>query len=207
MKIYLMRHGETDANRSKVLQGQSDYPLNDRGKEQARAAAKELAGISFDRIYSSPLVRAVETGELASGVGRKEFLLDDRIREIGFGEAEGKPFASLGEGFAAFFGAPESYRPRNGAESFESLIARTGNFLEEIKTEEDETVLILSHGAAIHAMLLYIGGYGVDKFWSVNIGNCGITVIEVRDGRYVVTKQCMVEDSYYSSAVRRNEKK
>lgn len=200
MKIYLMRHGETDANRSKVLQGQLDRPLNDSGRQQAREAARELAGIVFDKIYSSPLSRAVETGELASGVGRENFILDDRIQEIGFGEAEGKPFSSLGDGFATFFSAPEKYRACNGAEDFESLIARVGNFLEEIKTEKDETVLILSHGAAIHAMLLYIGGYGIDQFWSVVVGNCGISEIEVRDGKYVVTRPCTVEDNYYGSA-------
>lgn len=201
MKIYLMRHGETDANKSKVLQGQLDHPLNDSGRQQARAAAKELKGITFDKIYSSPLVRAVETGELASGVDRENFILDDRIREISFGEAEGKPFSSLGDGFAFFFSAPAKYKPCSGAESFESLIARVGEFLEEIKTEEEENVLILSHGGAIHAMLLCIGGYGLDQFWSANIGNCGISEIEVIDGKYVVTKPCTVEDTYYSSAI------
>ncbi len=201
MKIYLMRHGETDANKSKVLQGQLDNPLNDSGRRQAREAAKLLKGITFDKIYSSPLIRAVETGEIASGIDREKFILDARIREIGFGDAEGKPFSSLGEGFAFFFSAPQKYVPCNGAEGFESLIKRVGEFLEEIKTEEEEEVLVLSHGGAIHAMLLYIGGYGIDQFWSVNIGNCGISEIEVIDGNYVVTKPCTVEDNYYSNAI------
>ena len=201
MKIYLMRHGETDANRNKVLQGQLDIPLNEKGRQQARDAAKELQGIVFDKIYSSPLIRAVETGELASGVDRENFIMDRRIREIGVGEAEGKPFASLGAGFSDFFGAPEQYKPCNGAESFSELVERVGEFLAEIKTDKEENVLILSHGAAIHAMLLVIGGYGIDEFWSVNIGNCGICEIEVKDGAYVVTKECTVCDTYYSEEV------
>lgn len=200
MKIYLIRHGETDANRQRRLQGRLDIPLNESGRAQALEASKELSKISFDRIYSSPLARAVETGEIVSGVSREHFILDDRIQEISFGEAEGRPMDELGDEFARFFDAPGRYVPWPGAESLSELAERVGQFLSDIRSEKDEKVLVVSHGAAIHAMLWKISGCSLDQFWSVNVGNCGVTEIETTDEGYCITKECTVEDRYYGQA-------
>ncbi len=89
MHLYIMRHGETDDNTRRVLQGQKDNPLNERGRQQALRAKEELSGILFDRVYSSPLIRAVETAVLATGRPREEIILEERLKEISFGVLEG----------------------------------------------------------------------------------------------------------------------
>ena len=62
--IYIIRHGKTERNQANVLQGRSDYPLNDEGIRQAEAAADRLRNIRFDHVFSSPLTRAVQTAKI-----------------------------------------------------------------------------------------------------------------------------------------------
>ena len=68
MKIYVTRHGQTELNAKKLMQGRSDNPLNDTGREQARAAREKIGNIKFDALYSSPLSRAVETASIIGNV-------------------------------------------------------------------------------------------------------------------------------------------
>ena len=68
MMIYVTRHGQTDLNAKKLMQGRSDIPLNDTGRAQARAAREKLGNIKFDAVYSSPLCRAVETASIIGNV-------------------------------------------------------------------------------------------------------------------------------------------
>ena len=64
--IYIIRHGQTELNSRKVLQGRSDHPLNERGIAQAEEAAEKLKSVSFDAVYSSPLIRAIQTARIVA---------------------------------------------------------------------------------------------------------------------------------------------
>ncbi|MBR1752384.1 MAG: histidine phosphatase family protein [Ruminococcus sp.] len=75
--IYIIRHGKTELNKNNVLQGRSDHPLNDEGIKQAQRAAELFKGISLDYVYSSPLIRAVQTAKIAAP--RNEPILDERL--------------------------------------------------------------------------------------------------------------------------------
>ena len=88
--LYLVRHGQTELNVQNILQGGHDSPLTARGREQALAtrAAFEARGVTFDRVYSSPLGRARRTAELIAGEGRSIELADD-LREWHLGSLEG----------------------------------------------------------------------------------------------------------------------
>ena len=88
--LYLVRHGQTELNVQNILQGGHDSPLTARGREQALAtrAAFEARGVTFDRVYSSPLGRARRTAELIAGEGRSIELVDD-LREWHLGSLEG----------------------------------------------------------------------------------------------------------------------
>lgn len=134
MKIYLFRHGETDWNRERRLQGQSDIPLNDAGRELAAKTAEALKGTVFDAVFSSPLCRAVETAEILSG-GGVPIILDDRLREINFGVCEGQGFDAAKKDAAHplynCFHKPEAYIPPAGGENFREAMARAEEFLRE----------------------------------------------------------------------------
>ena len=90
MKIYLFRHGETDWNKARRLQGQSNIPLNPFGRELAMKTAEALQDISFDRAFSSPLSRAVETAQILLGDTQIPVITDHRLLEINFGDCEGR---------------------------------------------------------------------------------------------------------------------
>ena len=94
MTVYLFRHGETDWNKEKRLQGQSDVPLNEFGRELAVKTAEALKGIRFGAAFSSPLCRAAETARILLGDRDVPLILDERLREIHFGECEGVEFAN-----------------------------------------------------------------------------------------------------------------
>ena len=161
MKIYILRHGETEWNKLKRIQGFSDIPLDEKGEDLARQTGKGLlrAGIHFDACVSSPLVRARRTAELvlaeadsfsesiqktlggssASNLTKKTPLwTDSRIEEVNLGVWEGccmiddPRFPKADPGAFIFFKEPEQYRAPEGAESFEELIARTGAFLRDL---------------------------------------------------------------------------
>ena len=90
--IYLFRHGETDWNKERRLQGQSDIPLNAFGRELAIKTAAALETIPFDRAFSSPLDRAVETARILLGSRSTYLTTDHRLMEINFGDCEASGF-------------------------------------------------------------------------------------------------------------------
>ncbi|MGI6722111.1 MAG: histidine phosphatase family protein [Anaerovoracaceae bacterium] len=200
MKVYLIRHGETDMNIEHRLQGRTDWPLNENGRRQARGARKELQqrGVTCDRIYCSPLDRALETCELVSGVSRDDFIIDDRIIEMNMGAYETLVYEDLGEAFMhSYFKDPEHYQPPEGGEDYHTLIARVGDFLDELAEKRPgESVLVVSHGGAIHAMLAYIEGIDLADFWKQRVGNCSIFELSLTGGSFTVTAKDDRKDTF-----------
>lgn len=115
MKLYLVRHGETDWNKVKKIQGQVDIPLNQFGKHLAEETAEGLHDIPFDLCISSPLSRAYETARIILEGRDVPIITDARIGEMAFGEYEGKCCArdhwELPEDFQKFFDDPVGFRP------------------------------------------------------------------------------------------------
>nr|WP_129409247.1 histidine phosphatase family protein [Marinitoga lauensis] len=90
MKIILVRHVETEANKKKIFSGKLDYPITKHGREQIKELKKQLKSINIDIIISSPLKRAYYTAIEISKVLNKTVITNDKIREINFGKFEGK---------------------------------------------------------------------------------------------------------------------
>ena len=111
MKLYIVRHGETDWNKARKIQGQSDIPLNAFGRHLARETAKGLADVHFDLCFTSPLSRAKETARIILEGRDVPIIEDPRIEEMSFGVYEGKCCSSEGwelpEEFRRFFDGPE----------------------------------------------------------------------------------------------------
>ena len=116
MRLYIIRHGETEWNVLKRFQGRSDIPLNDEGRRLARITAEALREVPFSRIYTSPLKRAYETAMIIKADRDIPVIEESRIIEIGFGEYEGlccgKEHYNIPDpDFMNFFEKPEAYKP------------------------------------------------------------------------------------------------
>ncbi|PZE67519.1 MULTISPECIES: histidine phosphatase family protein [unclassified Curtobacterium] len=145
--LSLVRHGETDWNRQRRIQGSTDVPLNDTGRRQAAETAVLLARRSFDAVVSSPLSRALETGTIiASHLGLPTPDGYDGLRERAYGEAEGLTH----EDIAARW--PHDAVP--GRESRAALLDRVTETLAEIAVRYDAgAVVVATHGAVIRTVV------------------------------------------------------
>lgn len=192
MKIYVMRHGQTDWNVVKRLQGRSDTELNENGRELARKTGEALLPIPFTAAFSSPLKRAKETAVLALGGRDIPVIEDERLIEISFGVYEGlcsaKDHYEIPDAnFSYFFTAPDQYRVPEGGESFAELHKRTADFLRDITTRpelEEETVLVATHGAAGRALLNALRTFELKDFWNGGVSkNCSVAILESCHGK------------------------
>lgn len=149
-----MRHGETDWNLQHLTQGSTNVPLNETGREQARATARALAEESWDAIVASPLDRAFETAAIiaqATGFSDTDIVVDRDIVERGYGEAEGMPADERKRRF------PDSVYP--GAEAWETVRTRVMRSMQRILTDyAGKRVLVVSHGGAILKVLDEVSG-------------------------------------------------
>lgn len=210
MKLYIVRHGETDWNRVRRVQGRTDIPLNDYGRHLAEETAEGMKEIRIDRAYTSPLSRAKETAQIILGKREVPLIEDDRIQEFSFGIYEGQSCGPEAEGeeseaFRRFFTETDRYIPPEGGESVEQLYERTGNFLEELcadRSLENENILISSHGAALTALLNRMkGNLSVREFWRDEVPpNCAVTIAEVKDGTARIVREGVI---YYKEKVRK----
>lgn len=184
--IYLVRHGQTIRNKEKVLQGRSDAPLNEAGVLQARRCADWFTeqGIVFDRVYTSPLVRAAETARIISG--KEEIITDARLIEMDYGPYEGVSLVELPKELIWFFSDFVNHKEPEGMESLASVVRRLGEFLEEEKPRMEGNILISTHAIALKGALEYLTPTSRGVYWTKNIGNCGIYQAELVDGRYTV---------------------
>lgn len=175
--LYMMRHGRTDWNAARKLQGHTDVPLNEEGRQMARKAAQRYRDISIDICYCSPLVRAKETAEIVLSGRNIPILYDDRLIEMGFGEYEGVELDTLSEDAPAnvLFHHPEQYVPGVGCESFQELYERTGSFLEQVvapQLKAGKDILIVGHGAMNSSIVCQVKGISLERFWEAGIRNC-----------------------------------
>ena len=185
--IYIIRHGQTEMNSRQVLQGRSDFPLNDVGIAQAQKAASDLQGISFERVYTSPLKRAVQTAKIiAPGIAP---LIDDRLIEMDYGPYEGTDLTHLPQEILDFFSDFAHTPAPGGMEQLDSVVKRAGSFLEDIKTLKGD-ILISTHAIAMKGILEYLTPGSNGDYWSKYIGNCAVYVAENEGGRIGTPKEC-----------------
>ena len=147
-ELYLVRHGETDWNRQRRIQGLTDIPLNSTGRDQARATGMLLARRRWDAVFASPLSRARETASLiATELGLPEPTLIDALVERNYGAAEGLDWMQVETRFPHGTRVP-------GRESREEVGARVVPALVELAEQHvGESLVIVSHGGAIRSVL------------------------------------------------------
>lgn len=196
MKLYLVRHGQTDWNRARKLQGCTDIPLNEYGRYVAELTREGLKEVAFDVAFTSPLIRAKETAEIILKDRNVPIIEEERIIEVNFGAYEGEDFRLGDENLQNFFARPELYYPVNGSESMESILERTGTFLSELYANpkyQDSTILITTHGAALCGLLCNIKKWEIADFWKGGLHkNCGLSIVEVTDGVPKILEEAMI---------------
>ncbi|MBT4673039.1 MAG: histidine phosphatase family protein [Rhodospirillaceae bacterium] len=164
--LYLIRHGETEWNRAKKVQGWNDSPLTELGETQARGVAgilaREIADPAEAILYCSPLGRARATAEIIAAELGLDFGLcrfDDDLKELNTGQWDGLTFAEIEAAFPDDLNhfREDSWRNRPpGGESYAMLAARIGKWLDAL--EETSPVLVVSHGIAGQVFRgLYLG--------------------------------------------------
>lgn len=197
MKVYNVRHGETDWNKDRRLQGRSDIELNEYGIRLAELTRDGLADIKFDYIFSSPLKRAYKTAEIIRGERDVQIITDDRLMEISFGANEGIPSAEMPEDFHLFFDAPLEYVPAEGGETYDELCARSRSFAQNVLQplsikDPDANVLLVAHGAFNKSLLVYLGHRELKDVWKVFPKNCSVNIYDVNGNDFDIDKEDVV---------------
>ncbi|MCR4673000.1 MAG: histidine phosphatase family protein [Lachnospiraceae bacterium] len=189
MQIYFMRHGQTEYNTLGLVQGNTDIPLNSTGIAQAETARDYFAaqGISFDAVYSSPLIRAVKTAAIAADIPEEDVIRDCNIVEMGFGEAEGQMYPVIHN----LFFHPEKYVAPEGGETIDEVCARTAKFLDEMAVKygsTDKVILASTHGASLRAVIQAVMPVPREGFWRGRMDNCVCCKINYDGSRYTLEK-------------------
>lgn len=203
MEIYMIRHGETMWNQQHRLQGRKDIPLNDVGLAGARIAAEALKDVHFDRVFSSPLVRAKKTAEiiLKNHPDLSIEPLDD-LQEIAFGTGEGiemrddvphtEAEKEILDHLKRWFAYPDTVAPLPGGESIREVKDRIEHFLDTcIYPNEDtyERVMVTCHGGILRGIESIVRNLSDADYWDGGIvPNCGAMVLELKDGRLSIEK-------------------
>ncbi|WP_352401164.1 histidine phosphatase family protein [Anaerotignum sp.] len=169
MKVYLIRHGETDWNLRGMFYGWTDCDINEKGIEQATKLKNYFNTVSYDKIYSSDLLRAAHTAQIIASDKGIEVEKKDCFRELFFGEWEDKEGTYIRENHGDVLNLwikewKTSSLP--GGEAFQDFYQRVTEGLARIIQEnKGKTVVIVSHNGPMSAMLCYLTGVGPDGFW------------------------------------------
>ncbi len=187
MTLLFVRHGQSEGNVQRIMQGWLDMDLTLVGREQAAAVALRLAGAGASRLYASPLKRARATAEaiaLQTGLALEEL---PELREYGYGEAQGLPWRTAverwglterawGTGLIPGEEGGEAFR-RRVSECFDGLMSR----------HAEDTAIVVSHGGVLGALAAHVLGLAWDEFVPVATVNCAISTFEWDRGVPVLT--------------------
>lgn len=189
-RVYLIRHGETEWNRTGRLQGNANVLLSPEGVRQARLLAEHAPFNTVNAIYSSDLSRAVMTAEILAERFNLPVIQKSGFRETNFGDWEGRLLSELAseapDGFEKFFTKPDKVQPKNG-ETFLQCQARLMTALEEIVADHDgQNIIIVSHGAAIRLMLCAALSMPIRKMWAISQFNIAVNILCIDNGEAVV---------------------
>ncbi len=203
MKLILIRHGETEWNACRRVQGRTDTELNARGVLQAKAAAQSLKDTRVDAVYSSPLKRALDTARyIAEAVKADAIVPMEGLTEIDFGAWEGRTNEQLKQEFPSHWGdwnwvLDQVLCREIGAESAESILLRSLASIKAIQRQssQEATVVLVSHTMPIKLITAHGIGLPLNRIRDLRTDNCASSVLQWRaDGG--ATLLCWNDTSY-----------
>jgi broad specificity phosphatase PhoE len=173
--MLLVRHGETDANRSGLLLGRADPPLNERGLQQADALAAALHSEPDPLVVSSPLARAQQTATRIAAATGAPLEIDPRLVELDYGEWDGRRVTGMPADVAARWRADPTFAPPGG-ESLVDLRARVAPCEARLRSRiRDGTAIVVSHVSPIKAMILVALDLGDAFAWRLRLDVASIS--------------------------------
>lgn len=190
-KIILIRHGETEWNSQKRMQGHLNSDLSKVGMNQIKALGEWMKKVSFDHIYSSDSMRAELTAKSITNYTEHLLKSDIRIREKNLGVFEGltsdEAKEKYPEIFKLFKNAGKNYVIENG-ESTQQLLDRSLEFIEDIRVRHSgQSVVIVTHGGVVRVLIKHILGISLDTPTNFHIKNTGIFEI-IGNGNWKVSQ-------------------
>ena len=196
MRLYLVRHGETEMNQRGCYYGTTDVPLTEKGRAQAAALGRYLKGMDLDRILSSPLRRATETAGEIRALCRDCVAIecDSRLAEQNFGIFEGHTYGELAEQYpeelAAWNQDFDTYRIPGG-ESFLDVRRRLDRFVAELWDEagkSDAAVLIVAHKGTLGHLLAACLRLPPEGYWNFVFEQGCCSIVDLEDGYAIIRK-------------------
>ena len=179
--ILLVRHGETDWNRSGQIMGEQPVPLNQNGEAQVKRLASFLKSRSIRALYSSPVARAIQTAEILASLLQVPLTADRGLTEIKVGEWEGRYWKDLTDEFARqqFYASPEEARPPGG-ETLSEVQIRAVAAVERARARaEADRLLFVSHADVVRAILAHYLKFDLKTVRQMRIDHASLTALEL----------------------------
>lgn len=174
MKLYIVRHGEVPHNALRQYNNENE-DLNENGIRQANELQEKIRNINYDIIISSPLLRAKHTAQIIN-VNNKEILINDKLKERDPGNLSGKPLTVTNRDEYWNYNTTITY---GTSENIRDFFMRVYNFLDDLKKEDYESVLIVAHSGVSKAFNGYFEGIKDGMFLDRGLKNCEIKEYEI----------------------------
>jgi len=179
-----MRHGQAENNVSRTLVGRHiESHLTPLGRQQAADAAKQLKSIPIDKVYVSPVIRAIETAKIVCESLGMQYQVDERLYEIELGKLVGMNYeevtANYGDLFLRFYAEHDPVLHSFGVEPFAAVKQRIKSLLDDtLKKHEDSNVLMVTHLDPIKAALAALLDLKPEALYRWHIRNASLTILK-----------------------------
>ncbi len=196
-KIFLCRHGQSEYNAKKIIQGHIDTDLTPKGIVQARLTGERLKKENIKRIFSSDLKRAYKTALIIGDVLGVEVEIDKRIREMHFGQWEGRAYEHIYtynlDHWQNWLKNPVAC-PLPSQEDIKEFEERIKSFWNYLKSLKEENILVVGHGGSIQGIICTALDWGMEYLWGMMHTNTGLSLIEINKNN--VSIKYINEDSH-----------
>jgi broad specificity phosphatase PhoE len=190
-KVYLVRHGQTEWNKKLIFRGRIDIPLNEDGHREAEAIAEALKDKNIDAIYTSPLMRSIETAQPTAEFFHLDIVPVEGFIDISYGDWEGLTFDEVKEKYKDHYAqwekTPDLLKFPHG-ETLDEVRKRSFSaFKDIVKENPGESILIIPHRVINKVLLCAILGLSNSHFWEIKQDTGCVNLIEYSNDRFALS--------------------
>jgi len=195
--LYLVRHGETAWNRSKVFRGRADIALSEVGLQQAGRAAQVAARLKLERVFASPLKRCQQTAQAIGDTASVPIQTLEDLIDVDYGDWTGRPDQDVAKAdrelYAQYHTAPQAVTFPRG-ESLRQVQARATTAVDAALALDWQTAAIVAHRVVLKLILMTWLGMPLARFWSIRLDPCGLSAVHLSAGQWTVW---LVNDTHH----------